>query len=248
MTVHEQPANFENGAALDANSRKRILVVDDVEGNRAVVCRRLEQHGYEIHQADSGEAALQYIREHSTDLVLLDYMMPNMNGIDVLHVLRRDWNMDTLPVIMLTARAEASAQVEALEAGADDYVTKPIDFEILQARITSLLNRLKASKKIRQAGTASDEREAIRVLTIDNLQNELEREISRRQRAEELLAVDVPRPAQEAAPVSPANGEKVERALEIIDTITRQVVAGQPVNRALLSFLRSIVEKMSAPA
>lgn len=248
MTVHEQPANFENGAALDAESRKRILVVDDVEGNRAVVCRRLEQHGYEIHQADSGEAALQFIREHSTDLVLLDYMMPNMNGIDVLHVLRRDWNMDTLPVIMLTARAEASAQVEALEAGADDYVTKPIDFEILQARITSLLNRLKASKKIRQADSASDEREAIRVLTIDNLQNELEREISRRQRAEELLAVDVPRPTQEAAPVSPANGEKVERALEIIDTITRQVVAGQPVNRALLSFLRSIVEKMSAPA
>ena len=226
-----------------------------MEGNRAVVCRRLERHGYEIRQVDSGEAALQHIREHSPDLVLLDYMMPNMNGIDVLHVLRKDWNMSALPVIMLTARAEASAQVEALEAGADDYVTKPIDFEILQARITSLLNRLKTTRKSREADLSAEEREAIRVLTIDNLQNELEREISRRQRAEERLAVN-PQQTERATASAPTpdpphastiSKEKVDRALEIIDTIARQVATGQPVNRALLSFLRSLVEKMRPP-
>lgn len=94
-----------------------ILVVDDVEANRNVVSRRLENTGYRFVAVDSGEKALRAIENDKPDLILLDYMMPGMNGIEVLEIVRNDWGLKELPIIMLTARAEAEAVVTALEAG-----------------------------------------------------------------------------------------------------------------------------------
>jgi DNA-binding response OmpR family regulator len=228
-------------------SRARILVVDDVEGNRAVVCRRLEQSGFTLFQAESGEQALRSIKVDQINLVLLDYMMPNMNGIDVLKVVRKDWQMIDLPVIMLTARAEAQAQVEALAAGADDYVTKPIDFEVLLARIESQLSRHENHDLLRLANAALDERAAIRVLAIDQLQLELQAEMSKRRAAEAELETmrDSGAPVaradlREDAERGPANPQ-IERAIDIVDSIGRALDQGKPINRALLTSLKKML-------
>ena len=117
-----------------AGSSGRILVVDDVEANRSVVCRRLERLNYSVAAAESGEVALKMIEAAAPDLVLLDFMMPNFNGIDVLREIRTNSRCSDVPVIMLTARADAQTVVASLEAGADDYVSKPIDFDVLAAR------------------------------------------------------------------------------------------------------------------
>ncbi|MEJ2411320.1 MAG: response regulator [Novosphingobium sp.] len=236
--------NAQPKAQPKAQHSPAILVVDDVEGNRAVVCRRLEQSGYTLFQAETGAQALQCIRAQKIDLVLLDYMMPNMSGIDVLKVLREDWKMDALPVIMLTARAEAQAQVEALEVGADDYVTKPIDFDVLRARIESQLAKHRNSDLLRRANAAADERAALRVLAIDQLRDELEHEIALRRHAEQALAEMRDNPVSARAPEAPAalpSAENVERALSIIDAMTRQIDEGRPINRALLRSLRVLV-------
>ncbi|NRD89345.1 hypothetical protein C8024_07640 [Sphingopyxis sp. BSNA05] len=119
----------------------KILVVDDVEANRALLCRRLGKAGFVAAAVDSGMAALQSIEESLPDIVLLDYMMPTMNGVEVLKQLRDRDATKSLPVIMVTARTEGEAVVEALSAGADDYVTKPIDFEVLCARMESQLSK-----------------------------------------------------------------------------------------------------------
>ena len=116
-------------------------------------------------------------------------MMPNMNGIEVLRILRQDWQMNAMPVIMLTARAESEAVVAALEAGADDYITKPIDFEVLRARIETQLTKMRNSVQLRAANAALDERATMRVLAFDELRDELEREIALRRRAEVLAQV-----------------------------------------------------------
>jgi DNA-binding response OmpR family regulator len=96
-------------------------------------------------------------------------MMPVMNGVEVVRVLRQDWQLATLPVIMVTARAESEAVVAALDAGADDYVTKPIDFEVLRARIETQLAKQRSSDQLKQANAALDERATMRVLAFDEL-------------------------------------------------------------------------------
>lgn len=221
-----------------------ILVVDDVEANRTVVCRRLENSGYDLHAVNSGEKALQFIQSRKPDLVLLDFMMPNMNGIDVLNVVRTTWNIPDLPIIMLTARAEADAVVTALEAGADDYVSKPIDFDVLKARIETQLQKLKSSDRLRQVNAALDERVAMRVLAFDELRDELEKEILQRTelqaRVNELEADAV------TGGVSSDIARDLERAEQILDTVLKAASAGKPVNLALLSSVKAMLGSLRA--
>jgi DNA-binding response OmpR family regulator len=225
--------------------RSLVLVVDDVEGNRELLCRRLEPFGYDMHQVDSGQAALDFIRGNKPDLVLLDYMMPVMNGVDVLNVLRQDWQISDIPVIMVTARAESDAVVKALDAGADDYVTKPIDFEVLRARMETQLAKHRSRDQLRQVNAALDERATMRVMAFDELKDELEREIAHRRQAEKALAQAqeaLERGTPNAAPTpTAAPSESVQRAIEIVDAITRAVGAGRPVNPAMLSALRGLL-------
>jgi serine/threonine protein kinase/CheY-like chemotaxis protein len=127
-----------------------LLVVDDVEENRDLLSRRLKREGYDVAVAESGAAALATLATKRIDLVLLDVMMPGISGIDVLKAIRADPRISTIPVIMATARTDSSDVVEALDLGANDYVSKPIDFPVLNARVTSALrNRVRSTAAAR---------------------------------------------------------------------------------------------------
>ena len=118
---------------------QRILAIDDDPSVTSLLKRGLAYEGYAVDVAGTGAAGLALAREHAPDLVVLDIMMPGMNGLEVLQRLRA---ADArLPVIMLTAQDAPADQVNGLEAGADDYVVKPFTFEVLLARVRALLRR-----------------------------------------------------------------------------------------------------------
>src|SRR5262249_60495681 len=117
----------------------RILVVDDNLTNLEVLRVRLNAHGYEIITAVDGEDALRRARELEPDLVLLDIMMPRLDGISVLKELKGDPALPFIPVILVTAKAATRDIVTALEAGGDDYLAKPFEQAALVARVRSML-------------------------------------------------------------------------------------------------------------
>jgi class 3 adenylate cyclase/CheY-like chemotaxis protein len=121
----------------------RILVVDDNAANVDILRARLAAHGYEIVTAADGEQALTAAREHLPDLILLDIMMPKLDGVEVCRRLRGDPSMPFIPVVLVTAKADPKDVVAALEAGGDEYLTKPVDHASLVARVKSML-RIKA--------------------------------------------------------------------------------------------------------
>ena len=121
----------------------RILVVDDNETNRDIIATRLKVHGYETVEAADGEQALAAVARHRPDLVLLDVMMPNLDGVEACRRLKRDCASDFLPVILVTAKSDTRDIVAGLDAGADEYLTKPVDQTALVARVKSVL-RVKA--------------------------------------------------------------------------------------------------------
>src|SRR5262245_23579969 len=107
-----------------------LLLVDNDPNNREMLSRRLVRDGYPVVCARSGPDALEMVRQHRIDAVLLDAAMPNMNGVDMLRRLRESRSVVDLPVIMVTANDRSADLIDALDAGANDYVTKPIDFPI----------------------------------------------------------------------------------------------------------------------
>ena len=120
-----------------------ILVVDDDPVNLDVAGARLAAHGYTILTAANGEQALEIAREQQPDLVLLDIVMPGLDGLEVCHRLKADQSLPFIPIIMLTAKADPGDIVAGLEAGGDEYLTKPVDPSALVARVKSML-RIKA--------------------------------------------------------------------------------------------------------
>jgi two-component system, OmpR family, response regulator MtrA len=116
-----------------------VLLVEDDPGVREGLELALRRLGYGVHPATSGEAALQGVREVTVDVVVLDVMLPGLDGFEVCRRLRRD---SEVPVIMLTARGDDFDIVGGLEAGADDYVVKPVEPRVLDARIRAVLRRL----------------------------------------------------------------------------------------------------------
>jgi diguanylate cyclase (GGDEF)-like protein len=126
----------------------RLLVVDDIADNRTLLNRRFSGRGCVVVEAESGSAALDLIAQQEFDLVLLDIMMPGPSGIDVLKQIRTSHSPDTLPVIMITAKAGNTDIVEALELGANDYITKPVDFSIAFARAQTQLARRQSKQAL----------------------------------------------------------------------------------------------------
>nr|WP_298137775.1 response regulator [uncultured Pseudomonas sp.] len=112
-----------------------ILVVDDNPINRQLLVRRLSRLGYRCSEASSGKQALQMVAQQAPDIMLLDMMMPEMDGLEVLAVLRQSHDSISLPVLMVTARSEGEDVVSAFAAGANDYIEKPVDFPVLVARL-----------------------------------------------------------------------------------------------------------------
>jgi class 3 adenylate cyclase/CheY-like chemotaxis protein len=134
---------------LDA-AQVRLLVVDDNELNRDMLSRRLGARGFQVETAEDGAGALRRLEAEPFDLVLLDVMMPGLNGLDVLQRVRERWPESDLPVIMATARDATEDVVEALRAGANDYVTKPLDFPVVLARVESQLTLKRQKEEIRR--------------------------------------------------------------------------------------------------
>jgi two-component system cell cycle response regulator len=119
--------------------RSKILVVDDIPLNRKLQKTYLESVGYQVILAQDGIEALQRIREESPDLILLDIMMPKMNGFQVCHRLKNNENTRFIPIIMVTALNEIEDKVKGIESGADDFISKPFNKLELLARVKSLL-------------------------------------------------------------------------------------------------------------
>jgi diguanylate cyclase (GGDEF)-like protein len=131
-----------------------LLVVDDVADNRAVLTRRFERNGFKVSEAAGGVEALRMIEAQTFDLVLLDVMMPDMEGTEVLQTIRATRPSSVLPVIMVTARTMSDDVVQSLRLGADDYVTKPVDFPVALARVKTQLARRKAEQVVHHAAEA----------------------------------------------------------------------------------------------
>lgn len=129
----------------------KLLIVDDIADNREVLSRRLVKRGFEIVEADCGPEALRLVQEQTFDVVLLDVMMPGMDGMEVLRRLRKQFSASLLPVIMVTAKTQSEDVVEALKAGANDYVTKPVDLSIVLARLNNQVVRRRAETAMQKA-------------------------------------------------------------------------------------------------
>jgi class 3 adenylate cyclase/CheY-like chemotaxis protein len=128
----------------------RILVVDDVAENREILQMRLESQGYEVATAVDGEDGLAKIAAMTPDVVLLDVMMPKLDGFEVCRRLRADPAIPFVPIILLTARAETQDLVTGLDAGADDYLFKPVDHATLVARVRAMLRIKRLHDQVQQ--------------------------------------------------------------------------------------------------
>jgi adenylate cyclase len=137
-------------AEAAASAAARLLVVDDNEMNRDMLSRRLRKQGYTVATAEDGYRALDMIAAEPFDLVLLDIMMPGISGLDVLQKLREQHSMADLPIIMATAKDQSEDTVHALGLGANDYVTKPIDFPVVIARVKTQLSLKHAMEEVRR--------------------------------------------------------------------------------------------------
>lgn len=181
---------------------QRILVVDDVRDNREVLTRRLVRRGFEVVEANGGRAALEAVEAQRFDLVLLDIMMPDLSGNLVLQAIRRSHSQAELPVVMVTAKSDSADVVKCLEDGANDYVTKPVDFAVAFARIQAQLARKRAADErrdaeraletqvARQRGTLAESEERLRFLAFHDPLTQLPNRIALRERLEAMLRAD----------------------------------------------------------
>lgn len=150
-------------ADLAAVRPSRILVVDDNASNRDLLSRRLQRQGHTVLQAENGAAALALVEKEPLDLVLLDLMMPGISGYDVLESLKSDLRFRDIPVIMISALSELDSIVRCIEAGAEDYLSKPFDPTLLRARVGSSLEK----KHLRDR-----EREMVEALRVEKERSE----------------------------------------------------------------------------
>lgn len=128
-------------SASEPSANATILVVDDNEHNREILSRRLVRDGHRVLQAENGRQALDVMRCEPVDTLLLDLMMPVMDGYETLAAIKRDSSLRHIPVIVVTAVDETEGAVRCIEQGAEDYVGKPIDLVLLRARLRACLNK-----------------------------------------------------------------------------------------------------------
>lgn len=132
-------ANVDERDALSEQNRPTILVVDDEEDIRTVLRLTLTRAGFEVREAGSGEAALLYVAETKPDLILLDVLMPGMDGFAVCRALRQKKETADMPILLFSARTDSRSRQEGLEAGATKYLTKPLRPEQLLYHIGDAL-------------------------------------------------------------------------------------------------------------
>jgi diguanylate cyclase (GGDEF)-like protein/PAS domain S-box-containing protein len=140
-----------------SSPQSRLLIVDDNEMNRDMLARRLTRNGYLVDIAESAKQLMHHIKHNRVDLILLDIEMPDISGLDALKTLRESYSPIQLPVIMVTAKNQTEDVVKALNLGANDYVTKPVDLPVALARIGTQLSHKRAQEALRE----SEERYAL---------------------------------------------------------------------------------------
>ena len=137
--MNEQPADLAREAASTADTPASVLIVDDVASNRATLKSTLMGSGYVFFEAENGAEALVLARKHRPDLMLLDIMMPGMDGYEVLRHIREDPDLADMPVVLVTALDDSAALLEGFDAGADDFISKPCKGVELRARVRGIL-------------------------------------------------------------------------------------------------------------
>jgi two-component system phosphate regulon response regulator PhoB len=120
-----------------------VLIVEDEEAIVTMLRYNLEKEGYKVYSTDDGEEALTMVKEHRPDVIVLDWMLPSMSGIEVCEALRRNNDTKGIPIIMLSARGEEGDRIQGLDAGADDYMIKPFSPSELNARIRAVFRRFR---------------------------------------------------------------------------------------------------------
>ena len=176
---------FDGVPVLDgAASRHRLLVVDASPAHLGVLERRLSEAGHAVAIADSAERARNLLQLERPELMLLDWGLPRGAAVDLLRMIRDDRRLADLPVIAVTARSDNSAAVAALATGADDYVGKPYDFDLLLARVRRLLSRSATVANLRRANAALDARVVSRAIEIGELRDRLEASLDESRRLE----------------------------------------------------------------
>jgi DNA-binding response OmpR family regulator len=141
-------------------SKKKILVVDDEKDIVELVRFNLERDGFKVIPSYNGEDALRLVKSQLPDLIILDLMLPGMDGLEVCRILKRDSSAFSIPIIMLTAKGEEADIVVGLELGADDYITKPFGIKEMIARVKTVLRRVSQPERKKGKIIAGD-------LTID---------------------------------------------------------------------------------
>jgi len=130
------------------SEKQTILVVDDEEDLLDLIEYNLKKEGFAVLKAEDGKEGMNMAREHSPNLVLLDIMMPKMDGLEVVERMRADNKLKHIPIIFLTARGDEKTEVEGLDKGGDDYITKPISTTKLISRIKAVLRRFEETEEM----------------------------------------------------------------------------------------------------
>lgn len=128
---------------MPKNIKAKILVVEDEESIATMIAYNLEKEGFKVETVGDGEEALLVIAERKPDLVILDWMLPSISGVEVCERLRKKEETANLPIMMLTARGEEADRIQGLDTGADDYMIKPFSPKVLIARINAVLRRIR---------------------------------------------------------------------------------------------------------
>ncbi|AIE84573.1 putative histidine kinase [Fimbriimonas ginsengisoli Gsoil 348] len=159
-------------AARPREDSSLVLVVDDIEVNRDVLCRRIEREGHRIEVATNGIEAMEVLRSRAFDLVLLDIMMPLMDGYQVLESMKADPELSHIPVIMISALDEEESVVRCIEMGAEDYLCKPFHPTLLRARMGACLARKRAHDRERSL-TEQLQQNLTRLQDLERLRDDL---------------------------------------------------------------------------
>jgi diguanylate cyclase (GGDEF)-like protein len=190
-TRTDSPDALAPQGAGSPDARPHILIVDDIGDNRAILARRFERRGFQITEADCGMRAIELVDSGTFDVVLLDVMMPDIDGVEVLRQIRSRHASAVLPVIMVTARVQSDDIVSALELGADDYITKPVDFAVAMARVNTQVARrraemqaLQSAEAVRKSNEVLEKRVIERTSQLVLINEQLKTEIQHREKSE----------------------------------------------------------------
>lgn len=195
------------------NENYTLLVVDDNEINRDILLRRLTHYGYTTKIADCGQSAINIMGEETFDMVLLDLMMPDLNGYQVLEYMKSQEDLNQIPVVMVSAIDEADTMVKCIELGAEDYLTKPVNTVLLEAKVAACLEKRRMRKK-----------EAALRKQIEGYNNQLQEKVSAQVKeisSIQLAAIFAMSKLAESR--DPETGEHLERVREYCKLISAQL-------------------------